>query len=80
MAARFHAAAMDAVKHSPFPDFAIVRITHANRRGHVVVKSVWQWFDPMLPAPFFGEPERGCSNMLWAGSSRITSSLWVGTP
>jgi hypothetical protein len=60
----------------PFPRFAIIRIVHPNKRGHVVVKHERTWFDPMLEAPFVGDPPRGPITP-WVGGSRITSSLWL---
>ena len=60
----------------PFPRFAVVRIVHPNKRGHVVVKFERTWFDPMLQGPFDGDPPRGAITP-WAGGSRITSALWI---
>lgn len=64
------------VRGRPLPRFAIVRITHPNKRGHVVVKHEQTWFDPLLDALFTGDPPRGLVTP-WAGGSRITSALWV---
>lgn len=61
------------VRGKPLPAIAVIRITHdAKRVGHVVVKHGRWWFDPILPAPFQGHPP----GLTWAGTSRITSSLW----
>lgn len=65
------------IRGRPFPRFAIVRITHTDKRGHVVVKHESTWFDPMLEAPFQGDPPRAAVTP-WAGGSRITSTLWIG--
>ncbi len=67
----------ESLRGRPFPRFAIVRIVHPDKRGHVVVKYERTWFDPMLAAPFEGDPPRGAVTP-WAGGSRITSSLWIG--
>lgn len=67
----------ETVRGRPIPRFAIVRISYPDKRGHVVVKHERTWFDPMLDAPFRGDPPRGPVT-LWAGESRITSALWIG--
>lgn len=67
----------ESLRGKPFHRFSIVRITHPNKLGHVVVKFESTWFDPMLEAPFVGEPPRGAVTP-WVGGSRITSSLWIG--
>jgi len=59
-----------------FPRIAIVRIVHPDKRGHVVVKYETTWFDPLLEAPFVGDPPRGAVTP-WSGGSRVTSALWV---
>ena len=66
----------ESLRGKPFPEVAIVRIVHPNRRGHVVVKHERTWFDPMLEGPFDGDPPRGAVTP-WAGGSRITSALWI---
>lgn len=60
----------------PFPRFAIIRIVHPNKRGHVIVKYERTWFDPLLEGPFDGDPPRGAVPP-WTGGSRITSALWI---
>lgn len=42
----------------------------------MVVRFERKWFDPLLNAPFFGEPPRGAV-MPWTFGSRITSALWI---
>jgi hypothetical protein len=66
----------ESLRGKPFPRYAIVRIVHPNKRGHVVVKYERTWFDPLLEAPFVGDPPRAAVTP-WAGGSRITSSLWL---
>lgn len=66
-----------ALRGKPFPRFAIVRIVHPDKRGHVVVKFERTWLDPLLESPFEGDPPRGAVTP-WAGGSRITSALWIG--
>jgi hypothetical protein len=67
----------ESLRGKPFPRFAIVRIVHPDKRGHVVVKHERTWFDPLLEGPFDGDPPRGAVTT-WAGGSRITSALWIG--
>jgi len=66
----------ESVRGRPFPRFAIIRIVHADKRGHVVVKHDRTWFDPMLESSFTGDPPRGAVTP-WVGGSRITSALWI---
>lgn len=63
-----------AIRGRPLPEFAIVRILHTNKRGHVVVKHGRRWLDPNLEGPFEGDPPRGAVTP-WAGGSRIVSAL-----
>lgn len=63
------------VRGRPIPHYALVRIIHSNKRGHVVVKLGRQWFDPLFAEPFTGEPP--ITTKEWTPGSRITSALWI---
>lgn len=63
----------------PLPHSGIIRITYQNKHGHVVVKHGRTWFDPLLDAPFTGEPIMTVSGRrIWVDGAHITSSLWLG--
>lgn len=73
------------VRGRPLPNFAIVRIVYDDDRGHVVVKHGREWFDPLLEAPFSGDPtsasaliEERKAALEWVPGARITSALWIG--
>lgn len=54
------------------PKIALVRIVWPNKKGHLVLKVGESWFDPLLPAPFYGTlpPTRE-----WSGGGRVASFL-----
>ena len=62
----------------PMPHTCIVRVSWGRRLGHVVLKVGRRWFDPLLDAPFVGEPIMTVSGeRVWVDCARITSALWL---
>ena len=54
------------------PEVALVRITWANKKAHIVLKVGRTWHDPLFDKPFTGDLPK---DRAWSGGGRVTSFL-----